>query len=500
MTTELNTPDIGTAALQTALDSGDWERAWELIVPRIEEETDEQLLGIAALIARARGDFDSAITLTSTLQQQHPDSLDFLHNLALLSFEQQDYRTAFRHFRTLARAGEAGARADQAVSLLELGKKRRAIVLLRHALKEAPADPAIRKRVSDLCMEHELALGSDMPAVAASGTKSETTVLAGQCEHVQGKRILFLAQHQMFLGDIVARLSKKNKITVSDEQRPEQLRQLMQQADLVWLEWCDQTAITVSKLPKTCPIVCRLHSYELFSDWPSQVNWTAIDHLVFVSTAVQELVARWHRVSVPQTVILNGVDCARFTIPPGKTMNKRIASVGYINYKKNPALLLHAFHAIHDYDPAYTLHIAGEHQDPRLVLYLEHYLRRHPLPVHFDGWVKDMPAWYADKSYVISTSLFESFHYSIAEGMASGLLPLVHDWFGADRLYPEQALFALPHDCRDLIKRYEQSDVTQLRQDFRTWIINRYNAEEKTLQIETLLGRILRSHENGTRV
>ena len=130
----------------------------------------------------------------------------------------------------------------------------------------------------------------------------------------------------------------------------------------------------------------------------------------------------------------------KFTIPSNKKYGKRICSIGYINYKKNPALLLYCFKAIHDYDSSYRFHIAGTHQDPRIQIYFDHLLPKLNIPVSFDGWVEDVPGYLRDKDYVISTSLFESFHYSIAEGMASGLLPLIHDWFGASYLYPEEYL------------------------------------------------------------
>jgi len=198
-------------------------------------------------------------------------------------------------------------------------------------------------------------------------------------------------------------------------------------------------------------------------------------------------------------VICNGVDLDRFAPPKDKQRSRKIASVGYINYKKNPSLLLYCFKKIYEYDPSYSLYIAGTHQDARIALYFENFLKRHPLPIHFDGWVDDMPAWYADKGYVISTSLFESFHYSIAEGMASGLLPLVHDWYGADYLYPQEYLFSDPDDCLRLLRELETRDYVMALDMTRRFIEKHYSSREKTREIADLLDEVLKEPQPSSR-
>jgi len=178
-------------------------------------------------------------------------------------------------------------------------------------------------------------------------------------------------------------------------------------------------------------------------------------------------------------------------IPHSKVLTKKIASVGYINYKKNPTLLLYCFKKIHEYDPGYSLYIAGSHQDPRIELYFQHFLQRNPLPIYFDGWIDDMPQWYRDKSFVISTSLFESFHYSIAEGMSCGLIPLIHDWYGADLLYPNEFLYSDPDDCLRLLQTIEKSDTAQTACDNRKFIQQRYSQNDKVREIEQLLSQLI---------
>ncbi|MBU0983636.1 MAG: glycosyltransferase family 4 protein, partial [candidate division Zixibacteria bacterium] len=309
-------------------------------------------------------------------------------------------------------------------------------------------------------------------------------------------RLAFFASHRMFIKDIIAGMQDEYEIRLYND--GDSMPDLLSWADLAWFEWCDNFLIQACKLPKTCKIVCRLHSYEAFTEMPSKVDWSRVDHLLFVNESVRELFRHQVATPVETSVIHNGVDLTRFTIAADKARTKKIASVGYINYKKNPALLLYCFKKIHAYDPEYTLHVAGEHQDARIRLYWEHFLSRNNLPITYDGWVEDMPAWYADKEYVISTSLFESFHYSIAEGMAGGLIPLIHDWYGADNLYPRDYLYNDPDDCLELLKRLEHADVNELRTRNREHIARRFNQVEKVDAIISLLRTLIGNRSIAT--
>ena len=305
-------------------------------------------------------------------------------------------------------------------------------------------------------------------------------------------RIAVFASYRTFIDPVIAELKGQHDLRIFEKGTEAEMKSLLEWCDLAWFEWCDQLAIAATKLPKRCKMICRLHSYEVFSDMPSQVDWKKIDHLVLVSDAVKELLSYNCQVPCPITVIHNGVDLDKFAIPERKPVGKKICSIGYINYKKNPALLLYCFKAIHDYDSEYTFHLAGEHQDARIQVYFAHLLPKLNIPVSFDGWVKDIPGYLKDKDFVISTSLFESFHYSIAEGMASGVLPLIHDWLGADQLYPQRYVFTTPEDSVRLLKELESSARPQLQAECRNFIAQRYDNRKQLEKVETLITNILR--------
>lgn len=113
---------------------------------------------------------------------------------------------------------------------------------------------------------------------------------------------------------------------------------------------------------------------------------------------------------------------------------------------------------IYDYDRGYSFQIAGSFQDPEIEIYFKHMMKEMDIPVAFYGWLCNIPEWLKDKDYLVSSSISEGFSYGIVEGIGSGLLPLIHNWLGSDRIYPRECLYLTSNDCLDILKHYEQID------------------------------------------
>ena len=62
--------------------------------------------------------------------------------------------------------------------------------------------------------------------------------------------------------------------------------------------------------------------------------------------------------------------------------------------------------------------------------------------VVFDPQGNDMAEWYQKIGIVVSTSDFESFHLTLADGAASGSDAVSLAWDGADLIYPESMLYS----------------------------------------------------------
>ena len=455
----------------------------------------------------ARKQFERAL-------ERDPHNVDALHNLALLAVAADQLSTAIGHLTVLKRQHprDAGVHNDLAVLRLNRRSPERALAGFRRALRLDPNYSVARNNAMQVCLDygwletakrilHSTTAENLNPVARAEISRWREILdliqppapISVTDSPIMGKKIAFFATHDTFIKDIMVDLGKGNQIRRFNGETVERLQELMRWADIAWFEWCDQLLVAATRLPKTCAIICRLHSYEAFTEMPEQVDWSKVDHLVFVNRSVKEIIGARIPSTVPTSVVHNGVDLERFSLPADKPTSRKIASVGYINYKKNPALVLYCFKKLHEYNPEFTLHIAGEFQDSRIQLYVQNYLKRHPLPVFFEGWIEDMPTWYRDKQYVISTSLFESFHYSVAEGMACGVLPLIHDWYGADYLYPSEFLFGDPDACVNLVTRLEEANLRALRGANRKFIEARYERSAVTAKLSAVLASTVRA-------
>jgi Glycosyltransferases involved in cell wall biogenesis len=266
----------------------------------------------------------------------------------------------------------------------------------------------------------------------------------------------------------------------------------MEWADVCWFEWCDDLIAHASRLPVASyrRVVCRLHSYEMFTSYIHQVNWKTVDRLVFVGEPIREYVLG-QLPALPKektAVIPNGVMMERYPLVQ-RAKGFNIAYVGYINYKKGPMLLLHAFKAVYDRDPRYRLFIAGKYQDMRYKLYFDQMIEEMGLTgsVRFDGWQTNLNAYLRDKHYIISTSPLESQHMSIMEAMAAGVKPLVHHFYGAKKVYADAWIW---NTIGELVDKVTEDEYDS--EQYRSFVESRYSFAGNVRKIGELISGLLR--------
>lgn len=62
---------------------------------------------------------------------------------------------------------------------------------------------------------------------------------------------------------------------------------------------------------------------------------------------------------------------------------------------------------------------------------------------------------------IVSNSMQEGYHLAIFEAMAYGVYPLVHKWFGADALFPDENLFLTQRELVDKILEWDRLRLEQ---------------------------------------
>jgi len=113
------------------------------------------------------------------------------------------------------------------------------------------------------------------------------------------------------LTGIIDALSDKyltRKIIVTDFK---QIDEGMELADICWFEWCDELISYGSKtdIARKKKIICRMHSYEAFTDYPANVAWENVDRIIFVAEHIKNFVVENFRIDEKKTIVIpNGID------------------------------------------------------------------------------------------------------------------------------------------------------------------------------------------------
>lgn len=301
-------------------------------------------------------------------------------------------------------------------------------------------------------------------------------------------KIVFFVKQGLdsFLGDIIDGLSQEyetRKFIVTEYQH---IDEGIQWADICWFEWCDELIAYGSKLElaKEKKIICRLHSYEAFTNYINDVNWDNIDKVIFVGENIRKFVIDKYKIKESKTVLIpNGVNINKYTFKERK-VGFNIAYVGYINYKKGPMLLLQTFKAIYDKDHRYKLYIAGQFQDERDVLYYQQMIVEFGLEnnVFYEGWQDNLDKWLEDKNYIVCTSVLESQNISVMQAMCKGIKPIIHNFVGAKVIYPSKYVWNTLNEAVKMVSFDEYNSV-----EYRKFIEDNYSYNKQLLKIKNLI-------------
>jgi glycosyltransferase involved in cell wall biosynthesis len=299
-----------------------------------------------------------------------------------------------------------------------------------------------------------------------------------------------LAGDTKFLSDIYEFIEQRFNVRFFEGRDVNQMYELMKWSDISWFEWCTNLAVEASRLPNVCRNIVRLHRFEAYGEWPGHVQWENIDSLITVgSSFVEEALLKQVPNIRNQTRLItipNGVNLDKFKFTD-RPRGKNIASVGYLNMRKNPMFLLQCMQKLHYIDPEYKLFFAGNFQDSMLEQYIKHIVRALKLTdvVFFDGWQEDMNAWLKDKHYIVSGSIGESQGMGLLESMACGLKPVIHNFPGADQIFPSEFLFNISEEfCEQILSgKYES-------QRYREFVGTNYSLEDQLTKINKIFTRL----------
>lgn len=293
------------------------------------------------------------------------------------------------------------------------------------------------------------------------------------------------ASAETYAGPIMDAASRHFRTRFASRVRPGELHQLASEADAIWVDWCTDEIVSLSHTNHVKkPVIVRVHAFEVLEGgYAGTVAWENVMAVVAVSPHIATLL----RSQVPDIdsrtsvhVIPNGVDLDRF-VPSSRFSSSDIAWVGVVAPKKNPFVALHVLKELAKRGKDYRLHVAGDVANTRAAMHFNYLAKSLGLSdrVFQYGHVKDMPAWYADKGVLLSTSLYESFGFAIAEASAAGLWPVVLDFPNAEDLWPRAMIVQSISEACDKICDARQGA-------YRNYVANRYSIDIQLALLDEL--------------
>ncbi len=275
---------------------------------------------------------------------------------------------------------------------------------------------------------------------------------------VRPQTVLVAGHDLKFARTLIERLQSSGHTLLIDEWQdhaqhdPEQSRRLLAEADVVFCEWSLGNAEWYSRHVRADQrLVVRFHSQELFTPYPERTEAKRFDATVYVGRLVRDMAVS--RLGYPEgsaRIIPNAVDPALFDQDKQDGSRFNLGLVGIVPRQKHLDRALDVLRQLRLTDQRYQLFIKGKtpedypwmlKRDDEMAYYNAQHARiaEDPLlkgAVHFDGHGNDMAEWYGKIGVVLSVSDFESFHLTLADGGASGALPVSLAWPGAEHIYP----------------------------------------------------------------
>ncbi|WP_339155400.1 glycosyltransferase family 1 protein [Actinomadura luteofluorescens] len=233
-----------------------------------------------------------------------------------------------------------------------------------------------------------------------------------------------------------------------DEERSQAL---VDWADVIVCEWCGPNALWYARHKRPDQrLVVRLHRFELYAGWPKQLDIGAVDKVVCVSPhydALTREITGWPAEKV--LTIPNWVDDAQLDRAKLPGAGHHLGMIGIAPSRKRLDLALDVVEELRRDDSRFTLFVKSKlpweywwiwQKDEERAHYEEVFrrIRRSRVlsgGVVFDSYGRDVASWLRRIGWVLSTSDDESFHLAPAEGMASGAVPALLPWPGADTIY-----------------------------------------------------------------
>lgn len=292
------------------------------------------------------------------------------------------------------------------------------------------------------------------------------------------------------LAETCAFVERRFQMEFWEDQTLEGMTQLLHWSDIAWFDGGGEMVVEASRTPHAGKIILSLRRSDVRDDWVKQVCWESVDILMQMGSPAVEHALLEHvpdiRNRTRLVVIPNGVNLDRCSFQQ-RQRGKHLACMGWLSMEANPAFLLQCMQKLHYVDSDYRLSFAGRFESPVLEQYVRHMVQTLGLVdvVSFTSYPGDLNAWLADKHFIVSSGIGEDQLETLLIGMAGGLKPVVHNFPGAQMLFPPECLFNISEEfCEQVIGR--EYDPAK----YRRFVEDRYPVVRQLEQVNGILTQL----------
>lgn len=301
----------------------------------------------------------------------------------------------------------------------------------------------------------------------------------------ESRRILFAGHDLKFAGGIMGWLRKQGHQVTTDlwedhsHHDVARSRELLGEADSVFCEWSlGNVEWYASNRRAGQRLTSRFHSQELFTPHLQRLDVGLVDHTIFVGELIRRVaIRRFGYLEAKTSVIPNALGIPLNVDGISATRRRTLGLVGIVPRQKHFDRALDVLAKLRQEDKRFTLRVKGRRPEeyPWMLKRQDEMAYYEALDcrivddprlrnaVYFDPHGDDMAEWYGSIGVALSLSDFESFHLTLADGAASGALPLALAWPGAEEIYPRKWLHPQLSKITNAVQEYANHPDSYVR-------------------------------------
>ncbi len=287
----------------------------------------------------------------------------------------------------------------------------------------------------------------------------------GSSPHAKPPTRVLVAGHDLkFLAPIREAIAASGNTIAEDvwqshtEHNEAASRLALEQADVILCEWCLGNAVWYSRNKRPDQrLVVRLHRMEIYTDYPADIDIGNVHRVVCVSKHIaDEAIERFGWDPDKLLVIPNSIDVERFRLSKPEEALHTLAMVGYVPQRKRLDLALDVIESLRRRDPRFRLLLIGHppsgfgwvvRRPDEVDFFRRCYARIQASDelrgaVTFLPFTENLPPVFQQAGFVLSTSDSEGHQVALAEGAASGAVPVIIDRPGARDQYPSRWVYS----------------------------------------------------------